>query len=149
GPGNPVQLTKDSSDDIGPRWSPDGKWIAFLRPRSSRTGDVYLIPALGGLERKLADSALLWCLSCWPDGRWLVIARRTSPEQPIGWALLSADTGETRALPLAVTPPEVANTFSASFAPDGHAMALPVAGGGIMIQPLSDFLQPKGSPTWI
>jgi len=35
-----------------PRWSPDGKWIAYSRPDYTRTSDVYLIPSAGGEEKK-------------------------------------------------------------------------------------------------
>jgi Tol biopolymer transport system component len=79
GPGNPVRLTNSASDDILPRWSPDGKWIAFLRKAGPQNFNVMLIPALGGLERKLGDSwgvnLLLTGLDWSPDGQWLVVSR--------------------------------------------------------------------------
>src|SRR5215212_7873276 len=33
GAGSPLRVTTDSSEDFSPVWSPDGRWIAFLRRR--------------------------------------------------------------------------------------------------------------------
>ena len=65
GAGPPLRLTTDSSIDYDPAWSPDGRWIAFLRSEPSslvslrgapvlETGrsELRLIPPLGGPERK-------------------------------------------------------------------------------------------------
>jgi dipeptidyl aminopeptidase/acylaminoacyl peptidase len=46
--------------DDSPRYSPDGRWIAFVstgdRPEPVGLGDVYVIPASGGAPKKLADT---------------------------------------------------------------------------------------------
>ena len=34
GAGYPLRLTTDPSNDYNPVWSPDGRWIAFLRSQS-------------------------------------------------------------------------------------------------------------------
>lgn len=31
GPGDPLRLTSDPAPDYSPVWSPDGRWIAFVR----------------------------------------------------------------------------------------------------------------------
>jgi DNA-binding winged helix-turn-helix (wHTH) protein len=54
GAGAPLQLTHNSDDDVEPVWSPDGVYIAFIR-RSETSAGIFLIPAMGGQERKLAD----------------------------------------------------------------------------------------------
>jgi len=55
-----VRLTHDPADDLSPAWSPDGRYIAFLRTLSADRMGVFLIPAIGGRERKLAEVDLVW-----------------------------------------------------------------------------------------
>src|SRR5215510_11659905 len=50
----PLRLTTDSAEDVRPVWSPDGRNIVFLRKYIDRSA-YYLIPVLGGAERKLAE----------------------------------------------------------------------------------------------
>jgi Tol biopolymer transport system component len=59
GGGDPIRLTDSPADELTPRWSPDGRHIAFLSDRGTGT-NVYLIPALGGAERKLAEVHASW-----------------------------------------------------------------------------------------
>src|SRR5262249_27454626 len=44
---NPQRLTVHKSRDIPPRFSPDGKWIAFSSDRFGNY-DIFVIPAEGG-----------------------------------------------------------------------------------------------------
>jgi tricorn protease len=46
------RLTSDPGEDIMPRYSPDGRWIAFTASYQGNT-DVYVIPAEGGTARRL------------------------------------------------------------------------------------------------
>jgi Tol biopolymer transport system component len=52
--GSPVRLTTNPGHDLAPQWSPDDRFIAFLRVSEQGTS-VVVIPALGGTERKIAD----------------------------------------------------------------------------------------------
>ncbi len=52
----PVRLTRDPAPDWFPIWSPDGKWIAFLRQIPGALA-VFVIPASGGEERKFGEVA--------------------------------------------------------------------------------------------
>jgi Tol biopolymer transport system component/DNA-binding winged helix-turn-helix (wHTH) protein len=125
--GNWVRLTDDPGDDVNPAWSPDGRTIAFYR--SSPDGDgIFLVPALGGAERKLAG---VWAnrfgfgSHTWihwsPDGRWLVVSDKTSAEEPFSLFLLSPETGEKRRV---TSPPaSIVGDCSPAFSPDGKQLA--------------------------
>ena len=63
--GAPLRLTDDSTDDITPDFSPDGSQIAFRSERDG--GGIYLIPALGGTARRIADGGRSPRFS--PDGK--------------------------------------------------------------------------------
>lgn len=51
--GTPVRLTTDLAHDLAPQWSPDDRFIAFLRV-SEQGVSVIVLPALGGAERTIA-----------------------------------------------------------------------------------------------
>ena len=78
---NPRRLTANVARDIMPRFSPDGRWIAFTSNRLGNN-DVYVMPSGGGEPRQLTwhsgdDQALYWT----PDGREIVFSsgRSTHP----------------------------------------------------------------------
>src|SRR5499426_3586347 len=125
--GNWVRLTDNPGDDVNPVWSPDGRIIAFYR--SSPDGDgIFLVPALGGAERKLTG---VWAnrfgfgSHTWihwsPDGKWLVVSDKTSAEEPFSLFVLSPETGEKRRV---TSPPaSVVGDCSPAFSPDGKRLA--------------------------
>jgi Tol biopolymer transport system component len=53
--GEPIQMTTSMKSDYHPRWSPDGKMIAFLSERDGKS-QIWLISPYGGEARKLTDS---------------------------------------------------------------------------------------------
>src|SRR5437588_6285854 len=66
---NVQRLTVNRARDVYPRFSPDGKWIAFSSDRNGNL-DVYIIPSTGGTPKQLTfnsaeDTVLNWT----PDGR--------------------------------------------------------------------------------
>jgi len=126
GPGQPLRLTTDPAAESHPAWSPDGHYIAFFRQSSESCG-YYLIPALGGPERKLADvfpyqnSTMGNSQYYSPDGKFLAMADKNLPDEPFSLFLLSIETGEKRR---ETAPPAgtVGDSYPA-FSPDGKILA--------------------------
>jgi Tol biopolymer transport system component len=69
-----TQLTAGPVYDAFPRWSPDGRWIAFLRleeERDNDRGNIQLIPSSGGEIRQITsnvDSVDVAHIAFSPDG---------------------------------------------------------------------------------
>ncbi|MGB9611584.1 MAG: DPP IV N-terminal domain-containing protein, partial [Bryobacteraceae bacterium] len=66
---NITRLTAHPARDAYPRFSPDGRWVAFSSDRKGNL-DVYVIPATGGAPKQLTfhsadDNVLGWT----PDGK--------------------------------------------------------------------------------
>ncbi len=99
----PLRLTHTKSGFICcANWSPDGREIAFARCYDNGAG-VFVVPALGGPERKLTDVMVCHAREAvhpqWTaDGKSLVIADRCDPDGPSGIVLFSLATGEKRCL---------------------------------------------------
>jgi Tol biopolymer transport system component/DNA-binding winged helix-turn-helix (wHTH) protein len=101
-----LRLTQHPSEWISPTWSPDGTQIAIHRIDGADTG-IYVVPALGGPERKLRSTRLPggWTpfsiISWSPDGKWLALADVLPEEEDvIGRYLLSTETLEGRQIPI-------------------------------------------------
>ena len=67
GAGTPLRLTNNTNSDFAPVWSPDGRYIAFVR-RSDQDCDVLSVPSLGGLSVNcgIPTAASVWALAFWP-----------------------------------------------------------------------------------
>ena len=150
----PVRLTKDPADDVSPAWSPDGRTIAFLRGLSDGKNGVFLIPAVGGAERKLTEvfreeSFGGGRISWHSNGRWLVIPDKNSPQEPLALFLFSVETGEKRSL---TTPPKgLVGDVDPAVSPDGRAVAFTRLisqedASDLHFLALSEDLRPMGEP---
>jgi Tol biopolymer transport system component/DNA-binding winged helix-turn-helix (wHTH) protein len=105
GTGSRLRLTTDPRIDYNPVWSPDGRWIAFLRRRwEAGTSELRLIP-LGGPERELTEIRvndtyfimppyLAWC----PDSNCLLVTDSPGEDKPSALFVVSLESGAKRPL---------------------------------------------------
>ncbi|HXM91530.1 MAG TPA: S9 family peptidase, partial [Candidatus Dormibacteraeota bacterium] len=75
--GDPIALTAAGVSSSHPRWSPDGKYIAFLSARNESKEQVWLLNRLGGEAERLTYTPqdideLAWS----PDGSRLALLLR-------------------------------------------------------------------------
>jgi len=143
--GSPLRLTESPGVDASPAWSPDGRHVAFRRQAPTGSG-YYVIPALGGQERRLAPSFSVpsqWGRSLdWsPDGRSLAVVDRPSANARLNLLLIPVGAGETRSL-LQRPPAFLQNPV---FSPDGSALAF-VAGPGFLSQDIHVVPAAGGEP---
>lgn len=147
GAGEPLRLTTNPAAEMSPVFSPDGRYIAFLRG-SHETADrgLYLIPALGrGAERKLADfygwsgsNVLQQAVDWSPDGRTIAIDDKAADEDDWSIFLISVETGERRRLTRNL--PGFNADVCIAFSPDGSRVAFARAkdsGGDIYTVPVT------------
>jgi len=132
GAGTPLRLTTDSADDQSPAWSPDGRHIAFIRYVTNDEQGVFIVPALGGPERKLQaihcppfppHCSLDWSA----DGKFLAFPDQTSADR-FGIFLLSVETLERRRL--TGPPEEHQSDVIPAFSPDGRWVVFERTGTG-------------------
>jgi Tol biopolymer transport system component len=99
-----LRLTQHPSESVCAAWSPDGTQIAFHRLSGADTG-IYLVPALGGPERKLRSTHVGLGISWSADGKWLAYTDDTHPAgvihptDSVGIYVLSLETLESRQVP--------------------------------------------------
>ncbi len=115
--GDAKRLTTGVGLEFHPSFSPDGKWIAFSGQYDGNT-DVYLIPAAGGVPRRLTyhpddDEVVGWT----PDGKRIIFTSRRNTATPMP-RLFTIDTegGFPQVLPLP-------SGVDASYSPDGMRLA--------------------------
>ena len=136
GAGAPLRLTAGSGGDDSPTWSPDGRFVAFVR-HSGDLSSYFIVPSLGGAERKIADRYAHLMTSGndvdWlPDGKSLLVADRSSDQDPhLSILLISLENGQRHVL---LTPPGPYLATAVS-SPDGKYVAF-VQGPGFLAQEL-------------
>src|SRR5437867_1767815 len=113
---NVQRLTVNPARDAYPRFSPDGKWIAFSSDREGNL-DVFIVPSTGGSPTPLtfhsADDVVLgWT----PDGKSVVFASNHGEDFISKIYTVSTEGGMAR-------PAGVDFGIAASFSPDGRKIA--------------------------
>jgi eukaryotic-like serine/threonine-protein kinase len=156
--GPPLRLTADPLPDFSPAWSPDGRFVAFLRGPFNGTSVVLLIPALGGPERKvtevsgITDVVAFPYLTWSPDSTSLVVSDSQgdpSASNLLSLSVLSIETGEKRRL----TSPSAGllGDLGPAFSPDGHTLAfsrcIEPTICDLYLLPISDKLERLGEPS--
>jgi Tol biopolymer transport system component len=131
GGGDPIRLTTSPADDMLPRWSPDGRYLAFLADRGTGT-NVYLIPPLGGPERKLVETNIPYAYGVlgafpWsPDASELLFSRPQPTGEIAVWKI-NLSTGVQTQL---THPPPGAADRTAAWSFDGERIAFTRNQGG-------------------
>jgi Tol biopolymer transport system component/DNA-binding winged helix-turn-helix (wHTH) protein len=124
----PFRVTQDRGGNLQPDWSPDGQYLAY---HSMANGGVWVIPALGGVPRRIAavGAGPAWS----PDGRDIVYqtgqpstveAGGTPP--PSQLLIMSASGGAAR--PLTRPGHPTGGHTEASWSPDGRRLTFLVRG---------------------
>ena len=128
--GTALRLTSAPGQDMLPRVSPDGKWIAYTEASKAGT-DIWVIPATGGAARRLTwhptteagtggrhgpdNMVVTWT----PDSKSVVYL--TKRDQWNSWIQSMYKVAVTGGPPIAM--PIDTAVGLATFAPDGHTIA--------------------------
>ena len=154
----PVRLTYGRAADSQPAWSPDGRYIAWVRDLQNGKLTLFLMPSIGGPERKLREIRAQWAVRrhwtlAWStDGKWLAFPERDSDipaDETTAIAALAVETSEQRRLTYP-KPGEV--DAPGAFSPDGRTLAFRRGTNStaeLFILPLSQDLKPQGVPRQI
>lgn len=81
--GETRRFTQGVKRDTFPRWSPDGRWLAFLSDRGGERPQVWVMPADGGEARQLTRLRRGVLEFAWaPDSRRLALVSRGDDPEP-------------------------------------------------------------------
>jgi serine/threonine protein kinase len=131
--GAEINISNNGADDVQPAFSPDGRQIAFVSSRLGgsellyvapntpmRGGDVWVMPALGGNARRIAQSGNFPSWS--PDGTELLFT--SGPWFGPKLYRVSAGGGEPKEIPLTFPGDMPGHLLYPRFSPDGRWIAL-------------------------
>ncbi len=112
--GEAQRVTRNFRRDMNPRWSPNGKWIAYISDESGRE-EVWLSDEFGKTRRKLTDAdsekrAVTWS----PDSKTLLVS---SSDNRL-WEI-TIESGAAKV----ITASSISGITSAEYSPDGKWVA--------------------------
>src|SRR6266702_4088436 len=101
--GDPIPLTAEGVSSSHPRWSPDGKYLAFLSARNNGKTQVWLLNRFGGEAERLTEAVQAVNDFEWsPDStRMVLILQDPKPED----AEAAKDKDKEKPAPKPKTPP--------------------------------------------
>ena len=109
------RLTTSPGSESWPRFSPDGKWIAFSGQYDSALPGVYVMPAEGGAPKRLTFEPAPCNVTGWtPDGKVTYVSSYGSAFTARLWKV-SPNGGMPEST-------EIVEYTNGSFSPDGTAM---------------------------
>ncbi len=113
-----ARLTRDPADDWQPTLSPDGSRVVFRSERDG--GGLYVVPTLGGQERKIADGGRLPRFS--PDGSQIAFLRDVgwTPRGLLPMFLVPAEGGTPRPFQPDFGVPDLPGSVGPIWSPDGR-----------------------------
>ncbi|MHB8499678.1 MAG: S9 family peptidase [Candidatus Acidiferrales bacterium] len=97
--GDSLPMTAEGVSSTHPRWSPDGKYLAFLSARNEGKTQVWLLNRLGGEAQQLTNTVQDVDDFAWsPDGRRLVLVLKDpTPEELAAAKNKSSSAADTSA----------------------------------------------------
>src|SRR4029079_19475045 len=143
--GAEINLSQNGADDVQPAFSPDGTQIAFVSTRSSSShlvyrnanfpllgGDIWVMPALGGLPRRIAEAGNFPSWS--PDGSTLIYT--SGPQGSRKILTVPVIGGEPREVPVKVKSTIAQSFFYPSYSSNGRWIVFEAQqGDGIYVIP--------------
>ena len=115
------RLTMDPRRDLAPRWSFDGRLIAYLRQEpSGEVEHLRVMSALGGSDRQVSELNVLPAHSWSPDDRWIAAGVPMQAATGAGVYLLPVNGGTPRRL---TQPSPGGADWMTAFSPDGRQLA--------------------------
>src|SRR2546425_6343067 len=82
--GKSFQLTRGDKSSTNPRWSPDGKWLAFLSNRLEDKNQIFVIDTTGGEAQQLTKSETAVSNFAWAeDGKTIAYTATEPTSQPL------------------------------------------------------------------